>query len=191
MNENIIQDQTIITQESKEAPVVTETTEVKTDVVDSPSVFTEEEVSKKVQSETDKVRTEYTKKLKKLEERIAELEPKDLTPAEIEMKRRLDELESKQREVEAKEVILNLQSKLAEYELPKSLVTYLDGNCDIEQFAKIIDTIVIERNKGLGYQPTPHVNADGMTKEKWNKMSYSQRVEIYNTNPDFYAKFMN
>jgi len=189
MNENIIQDQTI-EQESKEA-TVTETTEVKSDV-DSPSVFTEEEVSKKVQSETDKVRTEYTKKLKKLEERITELEPTDLTPAEIEMKRRLDELEQKQREVEAKEALLNLQSKLAEYELPKSLVTFLDGNADIEQFAKLIDAVVIERNKGLGYQPTPHVNSDTtMTKEKWNKMSYSQRVEVFNTNPDFYAKFMN
>jgi hypothetical protein len=49
---------------------------------------------------------------------------------------------------------------------------------------------VIERNKGLGYQPTPHVNSDGMTAEKWAKLSYSQKVELYNQNPDLYGAFM-
>lgn len=171
-------------------PVETQESEVKEESNDTPITYTEEDVSKKVQSETDKVRTEYTKKLKKLEDRLAELEPKDLSPAELEMKRRLDELETKQAEVEAKEELLNLQSRLSEMNLPKSLVTYLNGNCDVGEFAKMIDGIVIERNKGLGYQPTPHVNADGMTQEKWKKLNYSQKVELYNSNPDLYNKFM-
>ena len=189
MNTEINKDQ--LEPEVTETPVEETETDVKGEGADAPITFTEDEVLKKVQSETDRVRTEYSRKIKKLEERITELEPKDLSPAELEMKRRLDELEAKQAEVEAKEALLNLQSKLTEMNLPKSLVTFLDGNCDVGEFAKVIDGIVIERNKGLGYQPTPHVNSDGMTTEKWAKLPYSQKIELYNQNPDLYDKFMS
>ena len=181
-------------EEVVETPVdQTQDSEVKddqTDNGDAPVTFTEEDVVKKVQSETDKVRTEYTKKLKKLEDRIAELEPKDLSPAELEMKRRLDELEDKQKQVEAKEELLNLQAQLTELNLPKSLVTFLNGNTNVGEFAKVIDQIVIDRNKGLGYKPTPHTSGDGMTQEKWSKLPYSQKVELYNSNPELYEIFM-
>ena len=190
MSQEVNAEQIEPTVDTTNTDVETKDSDVKDEPNDIPTTFTEDDIAKKVQSETDKVRTEYSKKIKKLEERIAELEPKDLSPAELEMKRRLDELEEKQLEIQTKEELLNLQAKLSELNLPKSLVTFLQGNCDVGEFAKIVDLIVVERNKGLGYQPTPHINSDGMTSEKWAKLTYSQKLELYNTNPELYELFM-
>jgi hypothetical protein len=70
------------------------------------------------------------------------------------------------------------------------MATYLTGDIDIAEFAKLIDNIVVERNKGQGYQPSQHAPADGMTPEKWRKLSYSQRAELYDRDPTTYSAFI-
>jgi methanogenic corrinoid protein MtbC1 len=74
------------------------------------TTYSEEEVAKRIQSEADKVRTKYVEKVKALEAKLAELSP-TLTPAEIEMRERLEALEAQQAEVARKEAFLDLQTK--------------------------------------------------------------------------------
>ena len=49
--------------------------------------LTDEEIQKKIQGAEDKVRTEYSKKIKTLEEELKTLKPKEKSKSEIEIGR--------------------------------------------------------------------------------------------------------
>ncbi|WP_373845618.1 DUF4355 domain-containing protein, partial [Clostridium sp.] len=99
--------------------------------------FTEEEVLRKLQSETDRVRTEYTKKIKDMENKIKELTPVEKTPEQIELEQRIKALEDKEKEISKKELELKVSETLENNGLPKQLSKYLNlGTDDVESYVK-------------------------------------------------------
>lgn len=145
-----------------------------------------EQIKKVVQGETDRVRTDYTTKIKELEQ----YKPVDKTPQEIALEERLKALEDKEKEIANKERQSQLQSKLQEKGLDSKLVKWVrfdDENFDtqLDEFANVMNNMLLDGS----YKPSTHVsNKDIITKEQFAEMGYSERSNLMENNPTLYAK---
>ncbi|WP_243187045.1 capsid assembly scaffolding protein Gp46 family protein [Clostridium muellerianum] len=169
-------------------------TEVKNDDADytlktKEEGMTQEEWLKKLQSETDKVRTEYSKQIKELKNQIEELTPKTKSPEEVEMEKRIKALEDKEKEVQAKEKLLNVTNKLQEQGLPSQLAKYLSGVEDVETEINSLKEIFNNGKLDNSYKPNNHkITKDVITKEQFTKMSYMERMNLFQSNEELYNK---
>lgn len=150
--------------------------------------YSQVDVDKIIQSETDKVRTKYSKEIKELQGRIAELMPEQKSDHELEIEKRLAELEKAQKEVEQKKVLLELQDMLQGKGIDKRITSFLKSDIDINSFIELFNGAVTEKMKNRGYIPSEHVKNDRITQEEFKNMSYSQRAELYEKNPSLYEK---
>lgn len=154
------------------------------------ATFTQEDVDKKVQSECDKLRTTYTKKIKELEGKIEELSPVEKSETELELERRLSELEKSQAEVNAQKAFLALQDTLQSKGIDKSIATYLKEDVDVEEFANAFNGVIKESAKSNGFVPDTHNAGDKISAEEFSKMKYSEKLEIMNKSPELYKRLM-
>ena len=138
---------------------------------------------KSIQSAEDKLRTKYSKQIKEMEEKITKLNPKEKSENELALEKRLAE-------VEAKEKRLNLIDTLVSKNLDKGMADYLKDDADVESFEKLISSMVNKRLVATGYKPTNHQNNESISKDAWKKMSYSEKQEFYNNNPELAKQFM-
>lgn len=145
---------------------------------------------KAIQSAEDKLRTNYSKQIKDLQNKVAELTPKQKTQTEIDLETKLKEIEDKQKEIDRKEKYLTLQDTLSSKNIDKSLADYLKDDVDIEKFEGAINAFVSQKTKSLGYVPTGHQNNEGVSKEAWKAMSYSEKQKFYESNPTLAKKLM-
>ena len=119
-----------------------------------------------------------------------------LTPDQMKIK----ELEEKMAKYEAEKAeSLRLEtnrSKLKESGLNTDLARFIKEDSDIDFFKNLInDSVKTEIQQKLGkssYKP-PVVdnNLSTITKEQFNKMSYKERLNLYNTNKELYEKLQN
>lgn len=142
-------------------------------------------VTKLLQSETDRVRTEYSKKIKELEQ----YKPVEKTPQEIELEERLKALEDKEKAIAEQERQAQLQAKLQEKGLDTQLYKYLnvgeDAETFINEFAEVMNKTLLDGS----YKPSSHKsNKDVITKEQFGSMGYMERAKLQETNPTLYAK---
>lgn len=149
-------------------------------------------VQKVLQSETDKVRTDYTKKVKSLEEELATLKPDEKTEEEKALEQRLKALEDKEKEIAKKEMEFKISETLQNNGLPKQLAKYLNtqGAEDLESYLGEVKEILNNHILDGSFKPEKHnKNSNtGITKEQFNKMTYAERAELYNTNADLYNR---
>lgn len=164
--------------------------EVATDVQEEEvKTFTEEDLNKKIQSETDRVRTEYSKKIKQMEEELKELKPKEKSDAELEMEQRIKALEDKEKEIQAKERLLNVTNKLQEQGLPSQLSKYLVGVEDVETEINSLKEIFNNSVLNNSFKPQKHnSNKEKISKEDFNKMTLLERQKLYEINQELYNK---
>ena len=134
---------------------------------------------KAIQSAEDKLRTSYSEKIKELEAKL----PTEKTDAEKDYQQRLAALEQKEKRIA-------MQESLAKNKLDNSLADYLKDDADIDSFNTTIDTLVKQRITDAGFKPNGHTANVGISKDQWAKMSYSQKQEFYNSNPELAKKFM-
>lgn len=134
---------------------------------------------KAIQSAEDKLRTSYSEKIKELEAKL----PKDETDEEKDYKQRLAALEQKEKRIA-------MQESLAKNKLDNSLADFLKDDADIDKFGTTIDTLVKRRITDAGFKPTGHTNNTEISKDQWHKMTYSQKQDFYNKNPELAKKFM-
>ena len=139
-------------------------------------------VNKVIQSETDKVRTEYSKKIKELESKL----PKEMTPEEKALDERIKALEERERAIAQKEFETELQGKLKDKGLNEQLAKYLnvEGVEDLETYLEEVAKVV--SNQVEGYKPRGHESNVGVTKEQFSKMSYVERMNLFETNRQLY-----
>ena len=187
-NKTVVEDTTkeIVT----DTETTTEETETKVDGADDnkePVTYTEDEVTKKIQSAEDKLRTKYSKEIKELKAKIEELSPTK-TEAELEIERRLADLEKSQAEVNAQKQFLELQNTLKVKGIDEKIATYLKDDVDVEEFATTFNSILSDKAKAKGFVPTEHPTGDNITVEQFKAMSYDKRVELYTKNPTLYEK---
>ena len=134
---------------------------------------------KAIQSAEDKLRTSYSEKIKELEAKL----PTEKTDAEKDYQQRLAALEQKEKRIA-------MQESLAKNKLDNSLADYLKDDVDIDKFGTVIDTLVKQRITDTGFKPTGHTNNTEISKDQWHKMTYSQKQDFYNQNPELAKKFM-
>jgi hypothetical protein len=92
--------------------------------------------------------------------------------------------------LEQKEKRIAMQESLAKNKLDNSLAEYLRDDVDIDKFGTVIDTLVKQRITDAGFKPTGHTNNTEISKDQWHKMTYSQKQDFYNQNPELAKKFM-
>lgn len=190
MEENVIvNDEKLDAVKDNFTPPNTEETETKVDGTDAKETvtYTEEEVSKKIQSETDKIRTKYSKEIKELKEKIEELSPTK-TEAELEIERRLAELEKSQAEVNSQKQFLEMQNTLKAKGIDENIAAFLKDDVNLEEFSAMFNNILSEKVKSKGYVPANHPTGDNITAEQFKSMSYDERADLYTKNPTLYQK---
>ncbi|WP_297713203.1 hypothetical protein [Clostridium sp.] len=139
-------------------------------------------VNKIIQSETDKLRTEYSKKIKDLESKL----PRQMTEEEKAFDERIKALEKREKAIAEKEYMATVQGKLKDKGLDEQLAKYLnvqgveDLETYIEDIAKVVGRQVQE------YKPRGHESNVGVTKEQFSKMSYMERMNLFENNRALY-----
>ena len=135
---------------------------------------------KAIQAAEDRVRTKYSKDIKALEKKVAELTPVQKTEAELAIEQRLAELERKEQEADAKAKTLNLKTALQAHSLDADIADYLKTDVDADAFSAAIEKVVAARLAASGYKPTGHQTNQPITQAEFDKMSYDQKAELYN-----------
>lgn len=145
--------------------------------------FTQAELDKRIQSETDKVRTEYSKKLKALEDKVKELTPEVKTEAEIDLEKRIAA-------IEAREAKIKMLDAMTENGIDHSLADYFKSDVDFKAFGEVykaaVDKAVEAKISADGFKPNGHKNGETLTKEEFAKMSMAEKESLFSTNPDLY-----
>ena len=141
--------------------------------------MTKTDYAKAIQSAEDKLRTTYSSKIKDLESKL----PKEETDTEKDYEQRLAALEAKEKK-------MALQESLANKKLDNSFADFLKDDVDIDKFGTVIDNLVNSRLAQTGFKPNGHTANVGISKDQWAKMSYSEKQEFYNSNPELANKFM-
>ena len=153
--------------------------EEKTNENEETVTMTKTDYAKAIQSAEDKLRTSYSTKIKDLESKL----PHEKSDAEKDYEQRLAALEAKEKK-------MALQESLASNKLDNSFADYLKDDVDIDKFGTTIDTLVKQRITDAGFKPTGHTNNTEISKDQWHKMTYSQKQDFYNQNPELAKKFM-
>ncbi|KHO38936.1 hypothetical protein OR62_08665 [Clostridium tetani] len=154
------------------------------------TTFTEEELQKKVQSAEDKVRTEYSKKIKALEQELEAFKPKK-SNAEIELEERIKKLENKEKELQAKELKLKVSKTLESNGLPTQLANFIqmEGVEDVESYLGEVKEVLNKHLVDNSYKPKEHnSNKTNITKEQFKKMNLLEKQKLYKENEALYLK---
>lgn len=143
-------------------------------------------VQKILQSHEDRIRTDYSKKLKDAETELAKYKPLEKSESEKKLEERIAALEAKEQELANKERAMTIAEKLKAKDLPQDLAKFLnvtdDMDSTIEEVAKMFGGHFLDKTN----KPTNHVTNRGLTKADFKKMSYSQRAQLYQENPQLY-----
>ena len=179
---------------------VEQTTEPNVEQNTEPTVktFTQEEVDKMIQKRLSRERKDIEAKIE-AERREAE-ELAKLSEAEKQKKlfeKQVAEFEATKRAFEQEKLLNETSKQLASKNLPIEFAEMLkaqDAESTFEnikifeaKFNEAVERLVNERLKGN----TPKAKSDvsgGMTKETFNKMSYQERVALFNSDPELYDK---
>ena len=160
--------------------------------------FTQEEVDKVIQKRLSRERKDIEAKIeaeRQEAERLAKLSEAERQKAMFE--KQVAEFEATKRAFEQEKLLNETSKQLASKNLPIEFAEMLkaqDAESTFEnikifeaKFNEAVERLVNERLKGN----TPKAKSDvsgGMTKETFNKMSYQERVALFNSDPELYDK---
>lgn len=168
--------------------------------------FSEEEVEKLIQSATDKrvsqaLETAKSKWEKEMEQktdeakRLATMSEEERFKAQLELER--SSFESERQAFLRERMELETVKQLSSQGLPTDFASYLIAddadtvaqniNSFKEAWQAAVENAVVERLKG-GAKP---INGEAkvsktVSKEEFSKMSFNERLELYNTDPELY-----
>lgn len=143
-------------------------------------------VQKYVQSETDKVRTDYSKKLKDVNDELTKYKPTEKSENEKALEERISALEAREKEIANKEKAMTIANKLKEKELPTELAKYLNIGEDVETTINELGALFGNHFLNGSNKPSTHITNKGITKEEFKKMSYIERTKLFQENPTLY-----
>lgn len=126
-------------------------------------------VDKEIQSSNDRIRTEYSKKLKELEQ----YKPIEKSAEQIELETLKKELAD-----------TKFSKTLKDIGVDDSLAKFIKSDCDIEELGTFI--------KGFAQAQKDFVpnnmnqNDSSITKEQFKIMNYQQKAELYEKSPELF-----
>ena len=147
---------------------------------------TKAQVEKLLQSETDKIRTEYSQKLKTVNEELNQYKPKEKSDAEKALEDRISALEAKEKELANKEKAMTIANKLKEKELPEGLAKYLSVGDDVDKAIDEVGALFGNYFLNGSNKPSTHNTNKGITKKDFQKMGYMERTKLFQENPTLY-----
>lgn len=147
---------------------------------------TKAQVEKLLQSETDKVRTEYSQKLKTVNEELNQYKPKEKSDSEKALEERIAKLEAREKELANKEQSMTLASKLKEKNLPTDLAKYLNVGEDMDKTIDEVGALFGNYFLDGSNVPSNHNGNKGITKKDFQKMGYAERAKLYAENPTLF-----
>lgn len=142
------------------------------------------EYDKAIQSAEDRMRTKYSKSIKALEDKVAELTPVAKTDAEVAFEKRLADLERKEKENEAKEKYLGLKTFLQSHNIDTDIADFIAPDVDVDALGTVIEKVISSRMAAEGYKPSGHQSNQPLSKDEYNSMSYDERAELYRRDPE-------
>lgn len=143
-------------------------------------------VQKYVQSETDKVRTDYSAKLKNVNDELAKYKPVEKSDAEKALEERIIALENREKELANKEKAMTVVNKLKEKELPEGLAKYLNVGDDMDKTIEEVGALFGNYFLNGSNKPGNHNTNKGITKQDFQKMGYMERTKLFQENPTLY-----
>lgn len=146
---------------------------------------------KAIQAAEDRLRTKYSKTIKALENKVAELTPVEKTDAERDLEQRLADLERKEKENEAAAKVISLKASLQSHNIDAGIADYLNPDADVEAFSEVIEKVVTARLAAGGYKPSGHQKNQSITRAEYNKMSYDEKAELYRRDPEAWKRLKN
>ena len=160
--------------------------------------FTQEEVDKMIQKRLSRERKDIEAKIEAERaeaERLAKMSEAEKQQALF--KKQVAEFEATKRAFEQEKLLNETSKQLASKNLPIEFAEMLkaqDAESTFEnikifeaKFNEAVERLVNERLKGK--TPKAQTGAvEGVTKEAFNKMSYKERLELYNSDPELYNK---
>ena len=160
--------------------------------------FTQEEVDKMIQKRLSRERKDIEAKIEAERaeaERLAKMSEAEKQQALF--KKQVAEFEATKRAFEQEKLLNETSKQLASKNLPIEFAEMLkaqDAESTFEnikifeaKFNEAVERLVNERLKGN--TPKAQTGAvEGVTKEAFNKMSYKERLELYNSDPELYNK---
>ena len=178
---------------------VEQNTETIVEQTTEPTVktFTQEEVDKIVNKRLARERKDIEAKIEAERaeaERLAKMSEAEKQQALF--KKQVAEFEATKRAFEQEKLLNETSKQLASKNLPIEFAEMLkaqDAESTFEnikvfeaKFNEAVERLVNERLKGN----TPKVKSDvsGMTKESFDKMSYQERLALFNSDPELYDK---
>lgn len=150
-----------------------------------------ETVNKAIQSETDKVRTDYSTKLKTVNDELAKYKPIEKSDIEKALEEKQKELEQKEKELTNKELSYTVKEKLSAKGLPSELAKYINVGDDVDATIEELGGTLNNYFLNGTFKPSNHNKSTGITKEQFKKMSYSERVTLLETQPELYKALSN
>ena len=125
-------------------------------------------VDKSIQSETDKVRTEYSKKVKELEQ----YKPVEKSAEQIELETLKKELAD-----------TKFQKSLKDIGVDDNLAKFIKSDCDIDELSTFVKGFAQTQKDFI---PTMNMGDNSITKEQFKKMGIAERTKLYDSNPELY-----
>ena len=147
---------------------------------------TKAQVEKLIQSETDRVRTEYSQKLKTVNEELNQYKPKEKSDAEKALEDRISALEAKEKELANKEKAMTIANKLKEKGIPTELAQYLSVGDNVDETVEKVGALFGNYFLDGTAKPTNHNTHKGITREDFKRMGYAERAKLYSENPELY-----
>ena len=146
-------------------------------------------ISKAVNSHDQKFMKEKFPKL--LEEEIKKRDTSNLTPEQQQIKELQKQLEQMELEKTKAELLEANRNKLKDHGLDTSLAKYINNDDDIVFFKDLISNSVQagikEKLGNSNYKPVASSgDVNSITKEQFNKMNYTEKLKLYNTNKELY-----
>ena len=139
-----------------------------------------------LQSEGDKIRTKYSNELRTVKEELKQYKPAQKSDAEIQFENRIKELEAREEKLLAKERQAELSTKLNDLGLPTELGQYLNLGEDVDAGLEAVSVAINGYLLNNGNKPTNHGKQQAVTKSDFKKMSYGEKAQLFQDNPDLY-----
>lgn len=190
-----------ITTQTGETAIVTES-ETSEGTVQTAKTYTEAEVQALLQSEADRrVTSALKKQAEKFQKEQAEADKlRDMSDAqrkEYDYNKRVEELESKEKEFNLMQNKLSASKVMAERGLPVNFVDYIVADdaetmmTNITAFEKEWKAAIadaVSARLASSSPKTATTTQTGLSVESFKKMSVAQQAEIYKTNPELYKQ---
>lgn len=139
-----------------------------------------------LQSEGDKIRTKYSNELRTVKEELNQYKPAQKSDSEIQFENRMKELEAREEKLLAKERQAELSTKLNELGLPTELGQYLNLGEDVDAGLEAVSVAINGYLLNNANKPTNHSKQQSISKSDFKKMSYGEKAQLFQDNPELY-----